>query len=175
MASLENTLLPNRLWSRLREKVLGLWPPILGVGLEAQRFQEAPTAPLWTTPRPSSVSFSICHTHSSSMNTLFWSSGAFWTLLRGICIEIWCWRYTGTQPCRGRLHFPINEDLAFEMTEGPHWLRTMKCAPEPDGLCFCSLFPREKFYFKINFIKIQFIYKDCTHCQGTVWWVWKDI
>lgn len=37
MASLENTLLPNRLWSRLREKVLGLWPPILGLGLEAQR------------------------------------------------------------------------------------------------------------------------------------------
>lgn len=55
MASLENTPFPNRLLSRFREKVLGSWSPILGLGLQVQRLQlkEGPIATLWTTPRPS--------------------------------------------------------------------------------------------------------------------------
>lgn len=36
-ASVDSTVFPNRLLSRLRENVLGLRPPILGLGLEVQR------------------------------------------------------------------------------------------------------------------------------------------
>lgn len=91
--------------------------------------------------------------------TFLWRNGAFWTLLRGSCVEKWCWRRTGTWILAGKTAIPYKWGLALWNNLGPPLTKKYELCSWARWIVFLLFISQGKCSIFKSTLLTYFIYK----------------